>query len=78
MSETTDLVYVPNEITVTVHFDADAEGVVTSKVTSLMINGTDYTAQIGETIRNWKDGSTILRGVDLANLEEIGVAYLNH
>lgn len=77
-SETTDLVYVPNEITVTVHFEADKEGVVTSKVTFLKINGTDYTAQIGETIQNWNAGSTILRGVDVANLEEIGVAYLNH
>lgn len=77
-SATTKLAYVPNEITVVVEFTADKEGVVTSEVTSLIINGTNYTKDIAGTIQNWNGSATILRGVDFSNLDEIGVTYKNH
>lgn len=70
-SETTDMVYDPNKIVVTIEFEADAEGVVTSSVVELEINDQSY--RVGDKIDN-----DILRGVEMANLEEIGVPYINH
>ncbi len=77
-SETTDLVYKTNEIVVEITYSADEEGVVTSEVTDLEINNVSYASNIGEDIKNWKDGARILRGVDFSNLEEIGVSFIDH
>ena len=77
-SETTDLVYKTNEITITIEFKANAEGVVTSEVTELIINGDVQTSNIGKDIKNWANGARYLRGVDFSNLDEIGVTYLDH
>lgn len=77
-SETTDLVYQTNVIELTIEFKADAEGVVTAKVTELIINGDVLTSNIGTFIKNWKNGARYLRGVDFSNLEEIGVSIIDH